>query len=119
MSGPTYFGEVLTAFKQYTEATVTQGNQYQVLLILTDGSIHDMEKTKELVVGMTDLPASVIIVGVGRAEFGMMHALDADEEKLRAPSGKVAKRDIVQFVEFNDAIRKGNLAEQVLAEIPN
>jgi hypothetical protein len=78
-----------------------------------------MEKTKELVVGMTDLPASVIIVGVGRAEFGMMHALDADEEKLRAPSGKVAKRDIVQFVEFNDAIRKGNLAEQVLAEIPN
>jgi hypothetical protein len=70
-----------------------------------------MAKTKELIVAMGGLPASVIIVGVGQAEFGMMHVLDADEEKLRDDKGNVAKRDIVQFVEFNDAIKHGNLAE--------
>jgi hypothetical protein len=41
------------------------------------------------------MAASVIIVGVGTADFGMMDALDSDDKLLRAPSGATAKRDIV------------------------
>jgi hypothetical protein len=39
------------------------------MLILTDGEIHDMDKTKELLVQASQLPLSVIIVGVGNEKF--------------------------------------------------
>lgn len=94
-------------------------NIYQVLLILTDGVIHDMQATRELVVQASGLACSVIIVGVGDADFGMMEQLDADERLLQAASGAVAKRDIVQFVEFRECVKRGNLAEEVLREIPD
>ena len=118
LHGPTYFKGILEAFISYT-AAMAQTNIYQVLLILTDGVIHDMQQTKELVVSASELPCSIIIVGVGDADFAMMEQLDADERLLRAASGRVAKRDIVQFVEFKECVRKGNLAEEVLREIPD
>jgi len=40
-------------------------DEYYVLLILTDGQIHDMESTKRLIVDSSKLPLSIIIVGVG------------------------------------------------------
>lgn len=43
---------------------------------------------------------SIIIVGVGGADFSAMEFLDSDSGALRAPSGEVATRDIVQFVPF-------------------
>jgi hypothetical protein len=96
-----------------------QHNTYLTLLILTDGAIHDMSLTKELIVEASHLPCSLIIVGVGEADFTMMEELDCDGTLLRAPSGKIALRDIVQFVEYREATLKGNLAEQVLAELPD
>jgi hypothetical protein len=39
------------------------------MLIMTDGEIHDMDKTKELLVQASQLPLSVIIVGVGKEKF--------------------------------------------------
>jgi hypothetical protein len=48
-----------------------------------------------------------------------MEELDADGTFLKAPSGKIASRDCVQFVEYREAIKKGNLAEQVLKELPD
>lgn len=84
---------------------------YEVLLLLTDGVIHDMPMTKELIVQASALPCSVIIVGVGNADFSMMDELDADGGLLRAPSGALARRDCVQFVEYRQAIARGNLAE--------
>jgi len=47
-----------------------------------------------------------------------MVQLDGDHKLLTDDKGNVAKRDIVQFVEFADAIAKGSLAEEVLMEIP-
>lgn len=92
---------------------------YEVLLLLTDGVIHDMPQTKELIVQASNLPCSIIIIGVGTADFGQMEELDADGTFLKAPSGKIASRDCVQFVEYREAIKKGNLAEQVLKELPD
>ena len=43
--------------------------QYQILLLMTDGEIHDMPQTKELIVQMSELPCSIIIVGVGNEAF--------------------------------------------------
>ena len=44
---------------------------------------------------------SIIIVGVGSADFGDMKVLDGDDGLLRASNGKYAARDIVQFVPFS------------------
>ena len=56
---------------------------YHVLLILTDGAIHDMLETKDLVCELAKFPASLIIVGVGDADFTMMEELDGDGRRLR------------------------------------
>ena len=58
-----------------------------------------MEETVNLLVGNCDLPLSLIIVGVGNAEFTNMERLDGDSG-LFASNGKKAQRDSVQFVPF-------------------
>lgn len=44
-------------------------------------------------------PMSVIIIGVGDADFSAMDALDSDKELL-SYGGQTAIRDIVQFVSY-------------------
>jgi hypothetical protein len=45
----------------------------------------------------SDLALSIIIVGVGSADFASMDRLDADDAPLRCPrTGRVQARDIVQ-----------------------
>lgn len=68
---------------------------------------------------------SIIIVGVGNADFASMEELDADTVPLEV-NGIRATRDITQFVSFKDFqpydnpdVAKANLAREVLAEIPN
>ena len=78
-----------------------EGSQvYQILLILTDGVIHDMDMTIDLLVRNCNLPLSLIIVGIGNADFSNMDTLDGDNG-LYNKKGQKAARDIVQFVPFN------------------
>uniref|UniRef100_A0A3Q4I032 Copine 8 n=1 Tax=Neolamprologus brichardi TaxID=32507 RepID=A0A3Q4I032_NEOBR len=123
--GPTNFSPVINHVARYA-ASVKDGSQYFVLLIITDGVISDMAQTKESIVNASCLPMSIIIVGVGPAEFDAMVELDGDEVRISS-RGRFAERDIVQFVPFRDYIdRTGNhilsmarLAKDVLAEIPD
>ncbi len=73
---------------------------YFVLLIITDGAISDFPETVSAIVDASALPVSVIIVGVGRADFSAMDALDGDDGVLRDARGNAARRDVVQFVPF-------------------
>jgi len=75
--------------------TAAQEMCYQILLILTDGVIHDMPQTKWQLVRLSQLPVSVIIIGVGDAEFDAMEELDGDGGLLRDDNGNVCQRDIV------------------------
>ena len=50
-------------------------NKYMILLIITDGAIHDMEETIRLIVNGADLPLSILIVGVGNSDFGNMNVM--------------------------------------------
>ncbi|KAF7711588.1 copine-9-like isoform X1 [Silurus meridionalis] len=123
--GPTNFAPVINQVARAAQE-VTDGSQYFVLLMITDGVISDMVQTKEAVVNASSLPMSIIIVGVGPAEFDAMEELDGDEVRVSS-RGRFAERDIVQFVPFRDYIdRSGNqilsmarLAKDVLAEIPD
>ncbi|XP_036919191.1 copine-5 isoform X2 [Sturnira hondurensis] len=123
--GPTNFAPVVTHVAR-SAAEVQDGSQYSVLLIITDGVISDMAQTKEAIVNAAKLPMSIIIIGVGQAEFDAMVELDGDDVRISS-RGKLAERDIVQFVPFRDYVdRTGNhvlsmarLARDVLAEIPD
>ena len=57
-------------------------------------------------------------MGVGSADFEAMEELDGDDGPLRNSQGQAVARDIVQFVEFNKSLARGNLAEEVLKEVP-
>jgi vacuolar-type H+-ATPase subunit F/Vma7 len=74
-----------------------------ILLILTDGIINDMQKTIDEIVRGSSLPLSIIIVGVGDADFSSMDILDADDEPLYSKKYKKhMASDIVQFVPFSE-----------------
>jgi len=97
-----------------------QIRMYHILLILTDGEIHDMNETKDLIVECSKYPLSIIIIGIGNADFKNMKELDGDEVAIRNREGEKALRDIVQFVEFNEFKQNtALLAEEVLKEVPD
>lgn len=75
---------------------------YFTLLIITDGVISDMDETRDAIVQASTLPMSIIIIGVGNADFAAMEFLDGDASVLRSNTGEEAVRDIVQFVPFRD-----------------
>ncbi|KAG9335891.1 hypothetical protein JZ751_003548 [Albula glossodonta] len=92
--GPTNFSPVINHVARYA-ASVKDGSQYFILLIITDGVISDMAQTKESIVNASCLPMSIIIVGVGPAEFDAMIELDGDDVRISS-RGRYAERDIVQ-----------------------
>uniref|UniRef100_A0A4X1UE88 Copine 3 n=2 Tax=Sus scrofa TaxID=9823 RepID=A0A4X1UE88_PIG len=120
--GPTNFSPIINHVAKFAAAATQQhtASQYFVLLIITDGVITDLDETRQAIVNAAKLPMSIIIVGVGGADFSAMEFLDADGGSLRSPSGEVAIRDIVQFVPFRQFQNapKEALAQCVLAEIP-
>lgn len=70
---------------------------FYILLILTDGEIHDMEQTIDAIseISGKNLPLSIIIIGVGDEDFANMVRLDGDDVAIKAGC-----RDLVQFVKF-------------------
>jgi hypothetical protein len=89
-------------------------------LIITDGVINDMQDTKDAIVDAGRIPLSIIIVGVGGADFTAMDELDADEVPLVSRAGVRMVRDLVQFVPFTKFARVhySLLAAEVLEEVP-
>lgn len=87
---------------------------------MTDGQICDMDDSIEEIVESSTLPVSIIIVGVGSADFSNMDVLDSDEERLRDRRGREQVRDNVQFVPYNDCKKDpGLLKSEVLMELPD
>ncbi|GLD70118.1 copine-4-like isoform X2 [Lates japonicus] len=121
--GPTNIAPIIqkVANSASQEVHTKEAMQYFILLILTDGVITDMADTREAIVQASHLPMSVIIVGVGNADFSDMQMLDGDDGILRSPKGEPVLRDIVQFVPFRNFkhASPAALAKSVLAEVPN
>uniref|UniRef100_A0A673BLJ9 Copine-3 n=1 Tax=Sphaeramia orbicularis TaxID=375764 RepID=A0A673BLJ9_9TELE len=121
--GPTNFSPIINHVAQFGRQALEQqtASQYFVLLIITDGVITDMDQTRSAIVNASRLPMSIIIVGVGGADFTAMEFLDGDDGILRSATGQPAMRDIVQFVPFRQFQNAGTaaLAQSVLAELPD
>merc|ERR1712226_1843860 len=121
MSGPTVFAECIDTAavraRSSQEAAEREGKQkYHILLILTDGAVTDIERTKQAITRSSDAPLSIVIVGVGNADFSKMQFLD----DFMSNHQHSKQRDIVQFVEFSRfAHDKSALTRETLDEIPD
>ncbi|KAL4637279.1 hypothetical protein ACB092_03G066600 [Castanea dentata] len=85
-----------------------------------DGVLTDLQETKDALVRTSDLPLSILIVGVGGADFTQMEVLDADDGRpLESSTGRVATRDIVQFVPMRE-VHSGQISvvQALLEELP-
>lgn len=81
---------------------------------MTDGAVTDVEATKQTLAAISDAPLSIVIVGIGNADFSAMKFLDDFETR----SG--VNRDIVQFVQFSaHEFDKTSLTRATLEEIPD
>ena len=123
LSGPTFFAPLLEQVSRdaHSPEQSQQRQTYTILLLITDGEICDMDQTVAKIVKASKLPLSVVIVGVGQANFASMEALDGDGAggRLRASDGSTAIRDMVQFVPFNKtAGSPGAISRETLAEVP-
>lgn len=116
LSGPTEFSQLIQTAARHAEAErVKYVQAYTILLIVTDGVINDYEETTRSIVDASHLPLSIVIIGVGTADFTAMNMLDGDEIPLSA----MRCRDIVQFVPFSAyQNRPDMLVSKVLEEIP-
>lgn len=116
MSGPTVFDEVLRAAAAKAQASqdeaAGQGKQsYTVLLILTDGAVSDPRTTAQVLKQIGNAPLSVVIVGVGNADFSSMKFLD---------DASIGDMDLVQFVQFNQHCTNSvSLTAETLREVPD
>ena len=118
LSGPTYFAPLIYQFMNDVKSNPNPMT-YNILMILTDGMINDMDDTIDSLVEASFMPISIIIIGIGKNDFGNMDILDADVNPLIDRTGRKAARDTVQFVPFYKFDNDGNkLAEQVLEEVP-
>eukprot|EP00580_Thalassiosira_gravida_P017890 CAMPEP_0201661582 /NCGR_PEP_ID=MMETSP0494-20130426/3910_1 /ASSEMBLY_ACC=CAM_ASM_000839 /TAXON_ID=420259 /ORGANISM="Thalassiosira gravida, Strain GMp14c1" /LENGTH=590 /DNA_ID=CAMNT_0048139735 /DNA_START=699 /DNA_END=2471 /DNA_ORIENTATION=+ len=121
MSGPTEINAVLRAAanrsKKYYSAPLPspQSNvmQYCVLLILTDGIVHNLQSTQELIRKYREfqLPLSVIVVGIGRADFTEFHRWN------HSPSDVCGR---FKFVEFRQhQFDPDTLSREALLNVPH
>ncbi|KAG7968625.1 hypothetical protein I3843_08G164800 [Carya illinoinensis] len=101
LAGPTLFGQVIKTAAQIASQSVSYNSkQCFVLLIITDGVLTNLQEMKDALVKASDLPLSILIVGVGGADFGQMEVLDADKgQRLESSTDRVATRGHISVVQ--------------------
>jgi len=116
--GPTNFAPTIT---NITAGARNAPNVYTILLIMTDGEITDMNQTIDAMVAADDAPISILIIGVGGADFSSMERLDGDGGALVGSNGRRSRRDIAQFVPMRDFLARPHeaLAAELLREVPD
>jgi len=121
-SGPVMFSELIEYsielakyFKEHDK------KQYIVLLIASDGDLSDMTTTQELLEKASDLPLSVIAIGVGSSIFEVFDSLKRKRKHLRGTLQSYEKqvRSNFHYIKYN--MVKDNqerLAHATFAELP-
>jgi len=114
MSNQTYFIDVIRmaaakAAIAQKKAQLKRKTAYSILLILTCGRMSNTKATREAIAKISGEPLSIVIVGIGNADFASMQLLDDG----------IPGRDIVQFVEFAEhSTSEATLRAATLEEIP-
>ena len=121
LDGPTYFFPVfkenLDMLKDDDECPTSI---YHILVIITDGNNHDIDEMVRQLIKSERYPISVCIVGVGDENFSRMLQMDSRTKPLEDKDGYKSKRDMCQFVRYNDfKDRPDKMTEYMLNVIPS
>ncbi|KAH0787738.1 Copine family protein [Histomonas meleagridis] len=91
-------------------------SKYMVFLILINGDPLDLDKFIDLLFGSQNEPLSVVIVGIGTAEFNQTET-KLRESPLKNSEGKEFEREFVKFLKFNDFENIDNMTEVALKDV--
>ena len=117
-SGGTYFAPVINSINSKIKSS-NQKLNYNILMIISDGYVHDINEIIDRIVESSKLPLSVIIIGVGADVTSDMKQLNGEDGKLIDSNGEGLEKDIVQYVHFNDYNENiEKLTQEVFRYIP-
>ncbi|KAJ1561458.1 Copine-1, partial [Nowakowskiella sp. JEL0078] len=105
-SGPTILTPTIEKFSNQIQSNFNgkqQSKKYHVLLIITTGEISDVDRTLDAILRASDSQLSIVIVGVGWADFEIMRQLDTNQKPhdYLNKSNEI-KRDFVRFLPFRE-----------------
>jgi hypothetical protein len=118
-SGPTFFHQIIKAADSMASKPFGDSEQhYGIMLLITDGVLNDVRETTDAIVAASDHPLSIVIVGVGGADYAQMDVL-TKWDTLKDAKGKKAARQIVQFQPMREFAKEhpSKLAEKTLKEV--
>jgi len=108
-SGPTYFHE----FLQDAATVDVKKGVYRVIVVFCDGAVHEIGATKRALRALSDKNVSVLIVGIGGADFGAMEDLDdQDDDEVGI------YRDLTDFVAQRKYPTPEAMRAALLTELP-
>lgn len=119
LSNPTIFSDLIEAIRQPQDERFKSGRYYGILLILVDDVVSDMEETIKQIVESSYQALSIVIVGIGPADFTEMERF-SDHTALN-DNGKPMKRHNCVFVPFEKTLEEASLRQVVswaLQDIP-
>ena len=118
LSGGTYFAPVIQTINEKLNQNKNKLN-YNILLIISDGKVHDINEIIDSIIESSKLPLSIVIIGIGDDVTKDVKRLNGENGKLRNYKGEVLEKDIVQYVHFNDFNENiDKLTQEVFRYIP-
>lgn len=117
LSGPTFLTPTLDAAISVAESMAEQ-RKYLLLVIITDDTPNDFDNIQQRFVKLSELPISVVIVGVGNRNFDRFDKLD--DAGATDSRGFGVLDDKVQFVHYNK-VRSASqrcISSHILEEFP-
>lgn len=112
LSSPPYLSLVLEEAVALALRNYQNHGIYSVLLVLATSMICDMKRAIEIIGECSSKPISFIFIGIGDGDFTEMEKLNSVESQSNF------KRDLVQFVKYNEIDDYKKLQRKVLARLP-
>lgn len=90
LGGPTHLAPIIQAIATYAEKEISQCAQhYTIGLVIVDGIVNDVNHLIDVLIEVEQLPLSIVVVGVGPADFRLMNELfSRNRQQLRSKEGK-------------------------------
>ncbi len=117
---PTYFSKIIEKIIELVDEDLSNNKfLYYILVIMTDGKVDDFELTVKSIIKASDLPISIIIVGIGKNKFKNLSLLSNKSNFLTDNSGIFAKRNIVKFIPYiKYETNITELIDEIFNEVP-
>ena len=116
-NGPTLFAPIIrNSLNLVKEQQKNKCKKFNILLIMTDGEIHDMDDTINLIIEASYYPISILIIGIGQDNFDSMEYFNNHDLKNL---GMTACRKVVQFSNTQKYNNMKEVSKELLKNVPN